>query len=256
MWNSLIIDPMVNLLFLIYSFLGHNFGIAIIIFTILIRLITYPLNASQLKSSKAMQDMQKSKKWQDIQKKYKGDREKLSQEQMALYKEMGVSPFASCLPLLIQFPVMIGLYQAIIRALAITPTQLLDLSKHIYPFFTGASSLIPINNHFLWMDLAQPERLIIAGIGIPVLTILVVITSYMQSKVMTPSGGTPGDQSTQMAQTMTFTMPLMMGFISYTLSSGLAIYFVISNVLGIIQPLLMGTANLQNLLPSRATTGK
>jgi YidC/Oxa1 family membrane protein insertase len=249
MWNTIIIDPMVNLLLLIYSFLGHNFGIAIVIFTIIIRLITHPLTVSQLRSSQAMQDMQKSKKWQDIQKKYKGDREKLAQEQMALYKEMGVNPLASCLPTLISFPIMIGLYQAIIRALAVTPTQLLELSKHIYPFFRGAAALIPINNHFLWMDLAQPERLVIFGFGIPVLTILVVVTTYVQTKLMTPPSTTPGDSSSQMAQTMNFTMPLFMGFVAYTLASGLAIYFVASNLIYIAQYALLGKINWRNLLP-------
>jgi YidC/Oxa1 family membrane protein insertase len=104
-WNTLILDPMINSLMWIYSGLAQNFGLAIIVFTILVRVITYPLTASQMKSTQGMQEMQKSKKWQDIQKKYKGEKEKLAQEQMKLYKEMGVSPFGSCLPTIIQFPV-------------------------------------------------------------------------------------------------------------------------------------------------------
>ncbi len=174
MWDTLILNPMINALLLIYSFLGQNFGLTIIIFTILVRLITYPLTAQQMKSTQAMQEMQKSKKWQDIQKKYKDNREKLAQEQMKLYQEMGVNPFGSCLPTLIQFPIIIGLYQAIIRALAVTPIQLLNLSRHVYPFINVAA-LIPLNNQFLWMDLSLPEKdfgLAIAGIGIPVLAIL------------------------------------------------------------------------------------
>jgi YidC/Oxa1 family membrane protein insertase len=168
MWDLLIINPMVNTLLGIYAILSqlfgpqHMFGLAIIFFTILIRLITYPLTIQQMKGAQGMQELQKSKKWQEIQKKYKDNREKLAQEQMALYKEMGISPFGSCLPTLIQFPIIIGLYQAIIRALAVTPVQLLDLSKHIYPFINGAS-LIPLNNQFLWMNLSQPERLYIFG---------------------------------------------------------------------------------------------
>src|SRR4030065_193088 len=168
MWNSLILDPMVNSLLWIYDVLANNFGLAIIVFTILVRLITYPLTSQQMKSTQKMQELQKSKKWQEMQKKYKDNREQMAQEQMKLYKEMGASPFGSRLPTLIQFPIIIGLYQAIIRALAVTPIQLLDLSTHIYPFIQG-SSLIPLNNRFLWMDLSQPERLIIFGVGIPVL---------------------------------------------------------------------------------------
>lgn len=254
MWETLIINPMLNTLLLIYSWVGHNFGLAVILFTILVRLITHPLTAKQLKSSAAMQEMQKSKKWQDIQKKYKDDKEKLQQEQMKLYQEMGVNPFSSCLPILVQFPIMIGLYQAIMRALAVTPTQLLDLSRHIYPF-VNATELIPLNSRFLWMDLSQPERLPLFGIGIPVLAIVVVITTYMQSKLITPPSN-PGDQGAQMAQTMNLTMPLFMGYIAYLYSSGLALYFVVGNIIGIVQYALMGKANWENLLPKKKGSGK
>lgn len=258
MWDQIIINPMVNTLLYIYSLIG-NFGISIIIFTILIRLITHPLTVQQMKSAHVMQEMQKSKEWQEIQKKYKDDKQKLGQEQMRLYQEKGVNPFGSCLPTLIQFPIIIGLYQAIIRALAVTPYQLFDFSKHIYPFI-NASSFIPLNNHFLWMDLSQPERLNVFGIGIPVLAIVVVITTYLQTKLMTPPSQ-PGDQSAQMTQMMNLYMPLFIGYISFTLASGLALYFVTSNVVAIIQYAAMGKINWSNLLAFRTkssgkTTGK
>lgn len=249
MWDTLILNPMINALLWIYSFLGQNFGLTIIVFTILVRLITYPLTAQQMKSTQAMQEMQKSKKWQDIQKKYKDNREKLAQEQMKLYQEMGVNPFGSCLPTLIQFPIIIGLYQAIIRALAVTPIQLLDLSRHIYPLINVAA-LIPLNNHFLWMDLSLPEKdfgLAIAGIGIPVLAILVVVTSYLQTKLMTPPT-TAGDQGAQMSRAMNLYMPLFMGYLAYTFSSGLALYFVASNLIGILQYGAMGKLDWRNLI--------
>lgn len=247
-WDLLILNPMVNVLLGVYSVLGHNFGLAIIVFTLLIRLITYPLTAQQMKSAQVMQELQKSKEWQDIQKKYKDNREKLAQEQMRLYKEKGVNPFGSCLPTLIQFPIIIGLYQAVIRALAVTPIQLLDLSRHIYPFI-NASALIPLNNRFLWMDLSQPERLVIFGVGVPVLAVLVVITTYLQSKMMTPAAQ-PGDQSAQMAQAMNLYMPFLMGWLAYQFSSGLALYFLASNVFSIIQYAAMGKVNWRSLLPA------
>lgn len=252
MWDTLILNPMINTLLLIYSFLGQNFGLAIIVFTILVRLITYPLTAQQMKSTQAMQELQKSKKWQEMQKKYKDDREKLAQEQMKLYKEMGVSPFGSCLPTLIQFPIIIGLYQAIIRALAVTPIQLLDLARHIYPFI-NASALIPLNNRFLWMDLSLAEKdfgLAIGGIGIPVLAVLVVVTTYLQSKLMTPPAN-PGEQGAQVTQAMNLYMPLFMGYLAYTFSSGLALYFVASNLVGILQYAAMGKLSWRNLLPRK-----
>ena len=250
MWDTLILNPMINTLLWIYSILFENFGLAIIAFTILVRLITFPLTAQQIKSTQKMQDLQKNKKWQDMQKKYKDDKEKLSQEQMKLYKEEGVSPFGSCLPTLIQFPIIIGLYQAIIRALAVTPIQLLDLSKHIYPFI-NASALIPLNQEFLWMNLSMPEKdygLTIAGFGIPILAIIVVITSYLQTKLMTPPTATP-DQGAQMGRAMNLYMPLFMGYLAYTFSSGLALYFVTSNLVGILQYGFMGRLDWRNIIP-------
>ena len=252
MWNTLILNPMINTLLLIYSFIGENFGLAIILFTILVRLITYPLTASQMKSTQAMQNLQKSKKWQEIQKKYKDDREKLAQEQMKVYKEMGVSPFGSCLPTLIQLPIIFGLYQAISRALAVTPIQLLDLSRNVYPFI-NAASLIPLNNRFLWMDLSLAEKdfgLAIAGIGIPILAILVVISTYLQSKLMTPTAS-PGEQGAQMTQAMNLYMPFFMGYLAYSFSSGLALYFVTSNLVGILQYAVMGKLDWRNLIPGK-----
>ena len=255
-WSTLILNPMINSLMWIYSGLAQNFGLAIIVFTILVRLITYPLTASQIKSTKSMQDMQKSKKWLDIQKKYKGDREKLSKEQMNLYKEMGVSPFGSCLPTLIQFPVIIGLYQAIIRALAVTPFQLLELTRHIYPFY-NAAALIPLNNYFLWLDLSLPEKdygVAIAGFTIPILAILVMATTFLQSRLMTPPS-TTGDQGANMGRMMNLYMPLFMGYLAYSFPSGLALYFVTSNLVGILQYGVMGKLDWRNLLPERFSSG-
>ncbi|MEA3440511.1 MAG: YidC/Oxa1 family membrane protein insertase [Chloroflexota bacterium] len=247
-WNSLIINPMVNALLGIYSLLG-SFALAIILFTILVRMVTYPLTMRQMKSTQAMQEMQKSKEWQQLQKKYKKDKQKLQQEQMALYKEKGVSPFGSCLPTLIQFPVIIGLYRAIIMSLAVTPTQMVELSKHVYPFI-NISSLIPIDNQFLWMDLSQPERLYIMGFGVPVLAILVVITTFLQSKMMTPVSQ-PGEQGQQMTQMMNLYMPLLMGYLAFSFASGLAIYFVTSNLTSIAQYAAMGKLNWRNILPKK-----
>jgi YidC/Oxa1 family membrane protein insertase len=242
----------------IYSVVGQNFGLAIIIFTVLIRLLTHPLTVQQMKSAKAMQDMQQSKKWQDIQKKHKDNREALAQEQMKLYQELGINPFGSCLPLVIQFPIIIGLYQAVTRALAVTPLQLLDFSSHIYPFI-NASSLLPINSKFLWLNLSLAEQnygVMIGTFGLPILTIFVVITTFLQSKLMTPPPASPTDQAAQMSKMMNIYMPLLMGWMSYTLSSGLALYFLVSNLVGVIQYAAMGRLNWSNLLPGRKTTSK
>jgi YidC/Oxa1 family membrane protein insertase len=245
-WGEFI-SIMIKVLLLIYDFIGRDFGWAIIIFTVLIRLVTYPLNARQMKSSKAMQELQNSKKWADIQKKYKNDREMLAQKQMEIYREMGISPFGSCLPLLIQFPIIIGLYQSIIRTLAVTPIQLLNLSKHI----SNGSGLIPIDSSFLWMELSEPEKLQMFGVAVPVLAIFVVITSYIQTKMVTPPGGTADSgQGAQMSQAMTLYMPFFMGYLALTFASGLALYFIATNLATIAQYIIMGQANFKNILPS------
>ena len=253
MWDTLIINPMINTLLWIYSMVGQNFGIAIILFTILVRLITHPLTVKQMRSTQAMQEFQKSKRWQDLQKKYKDDKQKLQQEQMKLYQELGVNPLAPCLPTIIQLPIIFGLYQAIIRALAVTPIQLLGLSQHIYPFI-NASALIPLNNQFLWMDLSQPERLHLPFLpfGIPVLAIVVMVTTFLQSKLMAPPSN-PGDQGAQMAKAMNLYMPIFMGYLALTFSSGLALYFVATNTVGILQYAAMGKLNWRNMLPSKKT---
>ena len=252
MWNAFI-SLMINVMLFIYNLVGQNFGLAIILFTILVRLATYPLNAQQLKQTKAMQELQNSKKFQDLQKKYKNDKQKLQEETMKLYKEMGVNPFGSCLPTLIQFPIIIGLYQAIIRALAVTPLQLLNLSKHI----NNGADIIPINNMFLWMDLSLPEKdfgLAIAGFGIPILAIVVVVTSVIQNRLMTPTSSNPNDQSAQMTKAMGLYMPLFMGWLAYSFSSGLALYFVVSNLATIIQYAIMGRVDWKNLFPKKASS--
>jgi YidC/Oxa1 family membrane protein insertase len=250
MWDSLIITPFVNVLLLIYSLVG-NFGIAIILFTILIRLITQPLTARQMKASQSMQELQKDEEWIEIQKKYKTDKEKLSQEQMRIYKLKGINPFASCLPTLIQLPIIIGLYQSLVQAMATSPLDLLKLTRFISPALLNIDQIIPLNSKFLWMDLGQPERLNVFGIGIPVLAIVVVITTYLQGKLMQTPSANPGDQSSMMGNMMNIYMPFLMGWLALTLASGLSLYFVTSNLIGITQYGLMGKLNWSNLLPKK-----
>jgi YidC/Oxa1 family membrane protein insertase len=255
MWDTIIIHPMVNALIFIYDLIGNNFGIAIILFTILIRAITWPLNAQQMKGAQAMQELQNDKEWQDIQKKYAKDKEKLSQEQMRIYKERGINPFASCLPTLIQFPIIIGLYQSIIRALAGTPLSLLQLSRSLYPF-QSIESIIPLNSKFLWMDLGRPESVAVFGYALPTLALVVALTTYMQAKLTMPASTNPGDQSAAMSGMMSIYMPLLLGYFALTFASGLSVYFITSNLLGIAQYAMQGKANWRNLLPggSKKTT--
>jgi len=247
MWETLIVQPFTNVLLMI-TMLVKNFGVAIILFTILIKGITYPLTAKQIKSSQSMQDLQKNPRYLKMQEKYKDNKEKLAEEQMKIYKELGISPFGSCLPMLIQFPIIIGLYQSIMRAMASTPLELVNLERIIYPFL-DAAKILPIQNHFLWMDLGQPERLIIGGIGIPVLTILVILSTLVQTKVMAPPTDSGNEQTAAMTNSMNMTMPILMGVMAYQFSAGLALYFVVSNLTTIAQYAAMGKTDWSRVIP-------
>jgi len=228
-WTVIILRPMLNALLWLYGLLGNQFWLAIIFFTIVIRGLMTPLMLPQQRSAKKMQELQPQ--LQALQKKYGKDKEKLSQEQMKLYREAGVNPMGGCLPMLVQFPIWIGLYQSIIQALGFQPLQLLGLSQNIYPFLQGIWAAVPLNRYFLGMDLAlTPQQLGGLTYALPV---LVAFTSWLQSK-MTTSPASGDGQGASMTQSMTLMMPLMFGFFSLNFSTGLSFYFIVSNVIGIV----------------------
>ncbi len=248
-----ILNPFVTLLTFLYSVFNRDMVLAIIIFTVLIRLLTYPLTAQQLRSSAAMQELQPELK--KMQEKHKNDREKLAQEQMRLYREYGINPLGGCLPMVIQFPIFIALYQAIIHALASTPLQLIDLSGRL--LIPGLSSVIPLDNLWLGMNLSQAPNLGAISISNPVsiipvlLPLFVVVTTWLQFRVTMPApvpndDGKP-NQTAAMSQSMGTIMPLMYGFFALSFSVGLSIYFISSNVIGIVQYALMGKADFRRV---------
>jgi len=239
---DIIINPFITILLFLYQVLGGNVVLSIIVFTILVRLATYPLTMKQQRSTKAMQELQPELK--KLQEKYKNDRERLAQEQWELYRKHGVNPLASCLPLLIQLPILLGLYRAIVATLAATPSQLLNLSGRLW--VADLSSQVPLNNKFLWLNLAVPDPLY-------VLPVLVVVTTWLQQKLLmpaTPSGGgdRQADQAAQVSRQMMLLMPLMFGFFSLSFASGLSIYFIASNIIGIGQYAMMGRIDVKQAL--------
>ena len=141
-WNLVIMEPMLNLLVLLYSVLFNNFVLAIIGLTIVVRLLTFPLTQRQIRSMKAMQELQPE--IQKLQKKHAKDREKLSAATMQLYQEHGVNPMMGCLPLVIQMPIWIGLYQSVYQALGSTPEQFVGLSQRLYHSIYGSGFSIRI----------------------------------------------------------------------------------------------------------------
>ncbi len=241
MWSSLI-TLATKLLTILYGF-THNYGVAIILLTILIRLILYPLMQKQMVSMREMQKIQPLMK--TVQEKYKNDKVRLNKELMALYKEHKVNPMSGCLPLLIQMPILILLFQTL----------------RVFKYYIPNTEII--NGGFLWIanqveilkdglpvivgGLAAPEQLIGLGEGIfgmshiGILPFLVGGSMYIQQK-MTSTGGTAGKDGGSAQQTqkmMTIMMPLMIGFMSFSLPSGLTLYWFTSTLLGIGQQYLI-----------------
>src|SRR5919199_2405877 len=111
LWNTIIVHPLINALVLLYDVLFHDFGLAILVLTVVLRLALYPLFLQQLRSTRAQQEIAPA--MAELKKKFGNDRQKLAEEQMKLYRERGVSPVSGCLPLVLQMPILFGLYSAL-----------------------------------------------------------------------------------------------------------------------------------------------
>ena len=202
-----LVDFVVHILNAIYGVVG-NYGIAIIIVTVLMRIIIFPLTLKQEKSMKKMRELQPE--LEKIKEKYKDNPQEYHQTTAELYRESGVNPLGGCLPLLIQMPVFVALYWA----------------------FSG--NAIPADAKFLWFTLKQPDRLFMIGnFAFNLLPILNVGVTYIQQKIMTSA--TSGQESSQQMQTMLYMMPLMMLFIFYKMPSGVTLYYLVSGALSLVQ---------------------
>ncbi|MBM3944388.1 MAG: YidC/Oxa1 family membrane protein insertase [SAR202 cluster bacterium] len=229
-WVAAIERPMINALVLLYHVFFNNFGLSIIVFTVIIRVIMFPLTVKQANFTKKMAALQP--KMQEINTKYAKDPQKKSQETMKLYREAGFNPLGCLGPVLIQFPIWIGLYRAIIETLPTTPDKLADLSQNLYSWAAPiVQEVIPLSGSFLGADLAKrsQEYPLPASLILPV---LVGISMYfMQKMTMTPSAS-PSQESTN--RMMLWMLPVMFGFFTLQFSSGLALYWIVSNIIGII----------------------
>ena len=223
LWNTIILEPVLNSLIAMCNVFGGSFGLAIIVLTVVVRLILFPLTVRQTQSTKAMQSLQP--RIQELQKKYAKNQQKLQQEMMKVYKEAGINPLGCLWPMLIQMPIWIALYQSIMQALAATPESLLKLSQHLY-HWAAVSNAVPLSEHFLGLNLSQP-----GGANL-ILPILVGGSMWVQQKMVTPPAADPRQRS--MTSMTTMMMPLMFGFFTLSFPSGLALYWVVSNIIGII----------------------
>ena len=247
MWDQFILGPMVNSLIFLYAILFNNFGLSILVFTVFIRVITLPLTLKQIRLTRGMSQLQPRVK--ALQEKYKDDRGRLSQETMKLYKETGMSPFGCIGPMLVQMPIWIGLYQAIIQTLPSQPERLIGLSQKLYSWLPLVNESVPLNSGFLWLNLAQgpaeqSEFILPALVGLSMWSV--------QKMSVVPSADPRQNQTNTM---MLWMMPLMLTFFSFQLPSGLALYWVASNLIQMgIQYFITGWGNLMPSKQEKAST--
>ncbi|MDD5589561.1 MAG: YidC/Oxa1 family membrane protein insertase [Candidatus Portnoybacteria bacterium] len=219
LFNEVLYRPLFNSLIFLYNQIpGHDFGLAIIILTILIKLILFPVSQKAIKSQKETQAIQP--KIKEIQEKYKNDREKQGRAMMELYKEHKVNPAAGCLPLIIQFLVLIAMFTVFRTGL--DPEKL----KSLYWFIERPET---INHFFLGIvDLAK---------GSIIFGVLAGITQFIQSKMMMTNKPASGknDFAGLMNKQMLYVFPVMTVFLGIKFPAGLALYWTLSNILTIIQ---------------------
>jgi YidC/Oxa1 family membrane protein insertase len=192
-----------------------SYGIAIILFTAIVRLILLPLNIRQTRSQFKMQEVQPEVK--KLQEKYKNDPQKSQQEMMKLYKEKGVNPMGGCLPLIVQLPILWGLFYVF---------------RNIHPADPVTGQAITVS--FLWLkDLFSYDHLFI-------LPILSGITTYLSSKMMTPVADSAQAKQTS---TMNIGMSIMMVFMAWKFTAALVLYWVVNNLIQMGQNILMKKLN-------------
>jgi YidC/Oxa1 family membrane protein insertase len=249
-WQTYVVFPLARALIFLHDLIAGlgvagSWGWAIVVFTLIIKIVTFPLTLKQLQSTKATQALQP--KLSELQQKYSKDRSKLAEEQMKLYKEAGVNPTGGCLPLLIQLPILFGLYQSLyvlanpsvgkllgagflwIPNLSLPSLQVSNYSKLDGINFQGTN----------WIGGAFSSGqygLLLAYFSLP---LIMILTQLLLQKMMQPratpgqKGGQP-DQTQMMGQMMMF-MPLFFGYITLGLPSGLTLYWSVSNILSVIQ---------------------
>ena len=220
-WDVFFVNPLINSLVILNNILFSNFGLAIIVFTLLMRLATMPLTLRQIHSTRALSVLQP--KMQEIQKKYK-DPKRRQEETMKLYRQAGVNPLGCLLPMLVQMPIWFALYGALRITVGGTPESVVSLSQRLYPW-GFIESAVPLENRFLWMDLGQPDRSLI-------LALLVFASTYVQQKMSTVPSTDPQKQAQN--QMMTWMMPLMFAWFTLGVPSGLAVYWAVSNIAAVI----------------------
>jgi len=236
MFNTILIEPLTNGLILFYKVLGQNMGLAIIGFSIFLRLILNPLTKPYLESMKKMKEV--APQLEKLKKKHKKDKVKLAQAQSELYKQKGINPGAGCLPYLLQIVVLIAFFNVFTRTLTPDGDPTGRFNELLYPFLKFSENQV-INTNFLYLDVTRPDLINVAGIpfGLPgPILLLAAAIQFLSVKISSPyqeaqesvAEKTPqssDDIQAAMQKSMVFTFPLITLIIGRNFPSGLAIYW-------------------------------
>jgi len=252
-WQMLVVWPLAKALIYLDGFMRdanvpHHWGFAIVAFTVIIRLLMFPLTLSQIRGMQAQKEIQP--KIQELQKKYGKDREKITQEQMKLYQEAGVNPLSGCLPLVIQMPILFGLYSALVAI----GQSLEDASF----FWIPDLSFPKYSQGMGWLSEAFQAGDYVLLVSYLILPILLIISQFFMQRWMTPATPTTGDNSQAgMMKQMTYVMTFMFGFFTLQVPAGLTLYWVTSNLLQMGQQWLTtsGRLNMGGPKPAMAIAG-
>lgn len=235
LWNTILYQPIVNLLIFLYRVLFENFGLAIIALTLFLRVLLIPFTLPAIKTAKKQKEI--SHLLEDIKEKYRGDKKKQAEEQMKLFKKSGINPMAGCLPQIIQLVILIALYQAFIQVLGTPGQEISALNNLLYFKYLKFADTENLNIYFLYLNLTKPDLW---------LPIFAGGTQFLLSKMMLPQtkfGGTLSQETEKksddimysMQQQMLFLMPLLTVFIGWKLPSGLTLYWLVSTLFSLLQ---------------------
>jgi YidC/Oxa1 family membrane protein insertase len=220
-YTEILYKPLFNLLIFLYNSIpGHDLGVTIIMLTLIIKLLLYPLNRRAIISQKALQTIQPQV--EELKEKYKDNREKLGSAMMEMYKKEKINPFSSCLPLLIQLPILIAVYQVFVHGLN---NQSFDL---LYPGITSPGSLSTFAFGFL--DLSKSNF---------VLALMAGAAQFWQTKMLMAKNQKAGSMSSAMNKQMLYMMPIMTVFIGSRFPAGLALYWFATTFFSVLQQMWM-----------------
>jgi len=238
LFTTLLTQPLANGLILFYKILGQNMGLAIIGFSLFLRLILNPLTKPYMESMKKMKEL--APQIEKLKKKHKDDKLKFTQAQADLYKEKGINPGAGCLPYLLQIVVLIAFFNVFTRTLTPDGDPTGKFNELLYDFLKFGSGQT-VNLNFLYLDITKPDILKFAFLPFAIpgpFLIMAALSQFISAKVMTPftdveeniaksTKEESDDMQVAMQKSMSFTFPLFTLIIGMKFASGLALYWVV-----------------------------